>query len=252
MKKTLLIISGVFVLVAAGIALYTYLATPHDAQDFLKNDKFIKGYVFNSLPSDAEENGYIYAVEKTTNDNLYVTTIDVPKSTHPITLPDDSNLTTATYGTLLNWLAKKKSADSVGNVNLSTKVNVKLKFDGGVLTQTGILDAAKNIRNANKQINDSLKTVVDVDNYNFYIVVETVKAKQLDYEFDKSLAANEKFKLDVNKLASSVSTVKLNDGKNMKLQFQDTAYRVVLYKSLKLNLEKKLTGHYEITVDQQK
>lgn len=250
MKRAFFIIIGVFILIAIVIGIYSYVITPHDAQSFLENDKFIKGYVFNALPSSAEDNGCIYGLENTTNTPLYVTTINVPKVSHDVTLPEDSNLTTTTYGTLLNWLANKKGADLVGSANLSTEVNVKLKFDDAILTQTDLFDAVKYISIANHQINDSLRSVVDVDSYIFYIVVETIKAKKLDYEFDKSVTANEKFKVDVKKIATSESTLKLKDDKNIKLQFQDTAYRVILYKSIKLKLEKRLTGRYEITLDQ--
>jgi hypothetical protein len=245
MKKIFYYILAVFIVIAIGIGIYAiYL---NNRNPF---GKIVDGFTFNSLASASEKNGYIYAVNQKTKQNLYLTTIGLVETNEPVTLPDDSNTTTTSVGSLLNWLGNKKNNDSLANLKLSTKIKIKLDFKDAIICKTPLFDASKTIKATTSQIGTQLDKLINVNDYDFYIIIETIKAKELNYHFEKSVADDEKFKIDIKKVAKLNPEIKVEDEKNMKLHFTDTAYRVVLYKSLLLSVNNNLAGGYDIKIAQ--
>ena len=216
-------------------------------EKIFEKGKYIPGYTFNKIPNSIQTNGYIYGINKNTKDLLYLTTITMPSVEGDVSLPSGTRLTKTDFSTLLNWLGNRSpSISASGNVTLTSEITMNLEFDNAKMVETPVLDATKSIREAVEKIRTELKKIVNVDEYEFYLIVSTIKAKKLEYTFEKKVADDVNFKVNVEKIADVNPEFKLDKNRLTKLQFEDTAYRNVLYKALPLLVNNSLTGDYEI------
>jgi hypothetical protein len=120
------IIFGLFAVVVIALAVYAFWRTNRSPADVFQGNEFVAGYDFNTLPTAIESNGYIYAVNKRTQEKWWVTTISLPDTSQPVALPEDSSLITASVGSVFSWLSKGATKDSTASLEMSNTVKVKL------------------------------------------------------------------------------------------------------------------------------
>src|SRR6476659_9817884 len=102
----------------------------NSSDKIFEKGKYIPGYTFIRIPNSIQTNGYIYGVNKTTKDLLYLTTIVMPFVEGDVSLPSDTRLTKTDFSTLLNWLGNQSPSISAGgNVKLSSEITMNLQFD---------------------------------------------------------------------------------------------------------------------------
>jgi len=250
MKKVYYGIITVLVLIGAGIGIKIFVLDKN-VDSLFKKGAVVSGFIFNELASAAETNGYIYAVNRSNpSEVIDVVTIKVPQKSFPVDLPQDSSFTVSSVGGFFTWLEKGKpgASDTIGNVKLSSKLKVKLNFQDASKVKTSLLEASGSIEEAITQIREKLNKILNVSDYDFYLITETIKAKKLEYTFDKSTSDDESFKASLKKLATVNPKLSLSDQRNTTLGFLDTAYRVVLYRALPLSVNHSLTGEYNVEI----
>jgi hypothetical protein len=242
------LVVGLLVAAAIALGIYAVYRTSRSPDEVFKGNAFVSDFKFNGLSTTIENNGYIYAENINTHERWWVTSITIPDSSQPVSLPEDSSLVTATLGTVLNWLSKRTNADTTTNLEMSNTVTVKLRLKDAILTKTPILAAAGAVTAATDQIGKKLQQILKLSDYKFFIILESIKVKSLDYQFEKSVADNVRFKAAIKRVAEVNPSVKYNENERNTLSFQDDAYRVVLYKPFPLHIRSSLTGNYEITI----
>lgn len=250
MKKLYYGIIAVFVLIGLGIGIKIFVLNKNEDSIF-KKGAVVSGFIFNELASAAETNGYIYAVNRAhPSEVIDVVTIKVPQKAYPVNLPQDSSFTVSSVGGFFSWLnsGKTSSTDTIGMVKLSSKIKVKLHFQDASKVKTSLLEASNGIEEAITQIREKLNKILNVSDYDFYLITETIEAKKLEYTFDKFTSDDESFKANLKKLTTVNPKISLNYEQNMTLGFRDTAYRVVLYRALPLSINHSLTGEYNVEI----
>lgn len=231
------------------LTLLTMLFSCQSSDDVFKKNAYIPNYTFINIPNTIQTNGYIYGINKKTHDQLYLTTIKMPFEEGEVVLPANSSLTKTSFSTLLQWLGSTTPAfDASGKVQLGSTVNMSLEFKDARLVQTPILDASKAIDTAVDKIRSQLNNIIQVDDYDFYLIVSTIKARKLGYVFEKGISDDINFEANIKKIAKVSPSLKLEKDKQTRLEFDSAGYKNVLYSTLPLMVNHSLTGEYEISI----
>lgn len=228
---------------------FSLLISCQSSDDVFKKNNIIANYTFVDIPNAIQNNGYIYGLNKKTHDPQYLTTIVMPSVESGVTLPANSSLTKTNFSTLLQWLGNTTPTfDAKGKVQLGSTVTMSLEFKDAKLVKTPILDASKAIEDAIDKIRSQLNNIIQVDEYDFFLIVSTIKAKKLDYVFEKNISDDINFEANIDNIAKVSPALKLDKDKQTRLEFDSPDYRIVLYSVLPLMVNHSLTGEYDVSI----
>lgn len=209
--------------------------------------KYIEGYEFNSLPNKNLTNGYIYCKKKRSDLVYYLLTIPLPAKEGPVSLHSGEKLVKTNFGTFLEWMGNISPRwNASGNLSYKSEVKMRVEFQEAKLIETPLVLASDSIKAASKRIEEKMEGITEIDDYDFFIVVSTIMAKKMDYFFEKNVGEDINFKINIDSIVTVNPDFSISKDQLTKLQFDDSTYRNVLYKPLKLSVNRSLSGDYNI------
>ncbi len=194
----------------------------------------IPGFSFNVLPNKLDRNGFIFAVHKKTGQHYPITMVKVPVETDLAYLKNNRVTAKSDINFLINALKfTKDSMKFTADPTFKKDVEVAVTFRDAVLDRTMILQANDEIDKAMTDIKRKLTTMPQSD-YNYYMIVESIRAKKMDYHFERSASKTLKATINIKQILDANPKITIAKSDSSVLAFDGDQYINVFYKVLPL------------------
>ena len=193
----------------------------------------IPGFSFNVLPNKLDRNGFIFAVHKKTGQHYPITMVKVPVETDLAYLKNNRVTAKSDINFLINALKfTKDSMKFTADPTFKKDVEVAVTFRDAVLDRTMILQANDENNKAMTDIKDITEELIKFRNY--YMIVESIRAKKMDYHFERSASKTLKATINIKQILDANPKITIAKSDSSVLAFDGDQYINVFYKVLPL------------------
>ena len=146
----------------------------------------LKDFNMVPAPNTLDKVGTIFAIDKNKK-QLPITDLDITPKEGDAELRNYQEARTTTWGVLIDFLGLQKlNLTANAGVDNKTMVSTKISFDGATLSRANLLEIDQKLSEKIEEIKKYIKKN-KIENYKFYLIIEVVKTKKLNYQFDRSV-----------------------------------------------------------------
>lgn len=205
----------------------------------------LQDYTFDESPNDLDNVGYVFAIDR----NKSITPI-INLNLRPIQGSIEIVKKTSTkdisFGAILGFLGLSSlnmtSNDSIDN---DRKITTTFSFSSPLINRGFLvtLDSAIDLNKAAIK-----RSIIDqhLENARIYVILETIKTKNLIYDFKKSNIGDAKLSANLQKIASINPNAKWDAGTTSSLDYDSDKELTVFYKLFQIDVLSGITGTIEI------
>jgi len=190
----------------------------------------LEGFTFNQLPDQLTRNGFVFAVNKKTKQHFPVARLELATESGPAFLGNRVEVMKTSFGTLVSGLPSVSDSVKAGfAADFNKGLTAKVRFGDAVLDRSYLIDANNALEGVSRQIADRAR-LFQPQEYKFYVVIESVRAKSIQYTFDKSSRKMLSAVLFFNKLIRANPNYTSDRSAQYDLSFSSNDYVSVFYK----------------------
>lgn len=210
-----------------------------------KNSQLILAddYIMSSAPNEIDSVGFIFAVDKSFH-QIPIAYLSTTTNSSPIELRNVGYTRKIGWNVLGNFIGVPNLTANT-SFNDSSMVTTGIKFKGAEINRALLLDIREKLAEKSKQISDLVQNDPNLLKYKFYLIIETIKVKGLEYSFNKNVIGDAELSANFLKISSENSKLKWDKSQNFQLSFDLGKPLITFYKAYPLSIFTSMSGEKE-------
>ena len=222
-------------------------------KDREKTDRELSEVVLNDFnmsvaPNTLDRVGFIFAIDQNKK-QIPITYLDIKATEGEAKLRSASENRKMSWGVLGNFLGLS-TLGLLANTGIdnNAKVETAISFDGTVISRAMLLDIDQILSQKKQEIKNFVINN-HYENFKFYLIIETIKAKKVNYKFSSNVAGNQSLDANFKNIAKLNQNIKWDNSHSFQLEYDLSSPLNLFYKTYDLNIQSSLVGGIDIILD---
>lgn len=212
-----------------------------------KPSEILPGFKLYEAPNAIDKPGRIYRLGNDNKTDYLVEYLPVNPQPKNIIIPEKEKSKTLNIGSVLSFISKSSNVNASGSFNSDKVSNFNFKLGDAQIYKISDEELRPQYASMKKRITDDIK-LFGLQSPKYFIVRESVTAKEIFIQTTKNVKNDAKFKADVESLVNANANLSWtsNSKDEIKVTLKDGLF--VFYKPEEITLQTSAAGDTEIII----